>query len=107
MNSSIEKKILMEVSPSKEEHDIYESIVKKFIKRLKRNAKKLEFKCDFYVGGSFGKNTYLKNYFDVDIFCRFDMYYDDSKLSQYIELILIKSKFKYKLQKGSRDYYTV
>lgn len=84
-----------------------EKSVKKFISSLKRAAKRLNIKCSFIVGGSFGKGTYLKGKSDVDIFVSFDLDYDDSLLSLDLEKILIEAKIKYKKQKGSRDYFMV
>ncbi len=103
----IERRVIERIAPSKQEHEDYERIVLKFKRKLKRASNKLDLKCDFFIGGSFGKNTYLKDNFDVDIFCRFDLSYDDDKLSKYLEAILSKANLKYKIQKGSRDYFTV
>ncbi|MCA9496874.1 MAG: nucleotidyltransferase domain-containing protein [Nanoarchaeota archaeon] len=107
MDTKLKSTILSRIKASTIEHKKFEEIVNKFIKKLKRSAKKNAFKCNFFVGGSFGKNTYIKGQFDVDLFCRFDLDYEDSKLSPYLEKILIDAKLKYKVQKGSRDYFSV
>ena len=69
----IKSKILSEIKPSAYEHEEFEKVVMKFKRKLKRASNKLGLKSDFFVGGSFGKGTYLKGTFDVDIFCRFDL----------------------------------
>lgn len=100
------KQLLEEITPNLEESELIEKYVKKLVRKLKKNAKINQIKCEFFIGGSFGKGTYLKGNFDVDIFCRFDMSYDDEKLSTFLEKIIHDSKLKYKLQKGSRDYFS-
>ena len=60
------------------------------------------------MGGSFGKNTYLLENFDVDIFCRFNpTKYEDKELSKNLKKIIDNLKLKYRIEKGSRDYYKV
>jgi len=107
----MEKQILLDVlkkiKPTKEEQLALEGAVSRFITRLRRSSKRLKINCDFFVGGSFGKDTYLKGSSDVDIFCRFDLKYKDNTLSSLLETILIEAKLKYKKQKGSRDYYSL
>ena len=107
MNIKLKSTILKKIKASSSEHKKFQETVNKFVRKLKRSAKKNNFKCNFFVGGSFGKNTYIKGQFDVDLFCRFNLDYEDSKLSSYLEKILIDSKLKYKVQKGSRDYFSV
>lgn len=107
MDKLLRTKILNQIKPGFDEHKDMEKSVKRFISRLKRSAKKLDIDCSFFIGGSFGKFTYLKGKSDVDIFVRFDLSYLDNSLSELLEKILIESKFKYKKQKGSRDYFSI
>lgn len=107
MDKKLREKILSKIKPTLLEHELMEKSVKSFVSRLRRAAKKLEITCSFFVGGSFGKGTYLKEKSDVDIFARFDLIYDDNKLSSYLENILSEAKYKYKKQKGSRDYFSI
>lgn len=106
MDDKLRKKVLDIIKPSDEEHSEFEKVANKLANKIKRAAKKLQIKCEPFIGGSFGKGTYLKGSSDVDIFCRFDLDYDDSKLSTYLEAILNEAKIKYKKQKGSRDYFS-
>lgn len=107
MDAMLKHKILDRIKPTLEEHESLEKTVKKFCRKLKKSAKNLEISCDFFVGGSFGKGTYLKGTFDVDVFCRFDLKYSTDKLSNFLEAILNNAKLKSKKQKGSRDYFSV
>lgn len=106
MKASEKKKILERISPNKKEDESMKKCVGDFLKVLESSSKKLGFKCDLYVGGSFGKGTYLKGNFDVDIFCRFSLDYEDESLSSNLEKILDNSKIKFVRQKGSRDYFS-
>jgi len=106
MDESIKNKVLSLIKPTESEHQDFEKVVLKLVRKIKKSAKKLDLKCDPVIGGSFGKGTYLKGSSDVDIFCRFDPSYEDSKLSSFLEIILVDAKVKYKKQKGSRDYFS-
>lgn len=107
MDTSLRNKILKHIKPSKQEHEKREKVVEKIIKVLEKSAKDLNYQCSFFIGGSFGKNTYLRTSSDVDIFARFSQKYDDDKISIYLNKILTHSKFDFKKQKGSRDYYSL
>lgn len=106
MDIKLKKDILKEIEPTKNEDKNFKKIVDDFLSLLEDSARKLNLKVDFLVGGSFGKGTYLKGTFDVDIFTRFDLKYEDSKLSSYTKEILEKARIDFKKQKGSRDYYS-
>jgi len=106
MNESLKKKVLELIKPTEVEHEEFSVIAKKLLGKIKRAAKKLDIVCNPYIGGSFGKGTYLKGSSDVDIFMRFDKSYDDSKLAVFLMEILDLAKIKYKKQKGSRDYFS-
>jgi tRNA nucleotidyltransferase (CCA-adding enzyme) len=106
LNSSLKKSILSIVKPTEAEHIEFVKVAEKLVRKIKKTAKELDIKCSPYIGGSFGKITYLKGSSDVDVFMRFDKSYNDSDLSKFLEKILIDSKIKYKKQKGSRDYFS-
>ena len=89
MDRELRKKILDGIKPTSEEHEELEKVVKRFRIKLKRASNRLDIKCDFFTGGSFGKGTYLRGSSDVDIFCRFDQVYHDVQLSKYLEKILV------------------
>ncbi len=107
MNKKLREEVLKKIKPNKTEQEILENIVQRFITRIRRASKRLKYNCDFFIGGSFGKNTYLKTSSDVDLFCRFSQEYEDDKLSEYLSNILTEAKFDFKKQKGSRDYFSL
>lgn len=107
LNNSLRLEILDEIKLTSLEKENLDALVKRFITRLRRSAKRLKITCSFFIGGSFGKGTFLKSSSDIDLFIRFNPEYDDSLLSSYLEKILIESKLKYKKQKGSRDYFSL
>jgi len=107
MNKILKEKILSRIKPSLNEHNFLQKKVDEFIFKLENSANLLNIKCNFFIGGSFGKGTYLKGNFDVDIFARFDTSYTDDVLSELLENILKNSRISFKKQKGSRDYFSV
>jgi tRNA nucleotidyltransferase (CCA-adding enzyme) len=107
MNADLRDKILHNIKFSVEEEENLKRAVSRFIRKLNRAKKKLNYDCDFFIGGSFGKGTYLKGNFDVDIFCMYNQNYEDEKLSENLSNILDEANLKYKKQKGSRDYYSL
>ena len=103
---SLKKKILREIKPSRDEDLKFKNTVNEFLRKLELSSKELGIKSSFMVGGSFGKGTYLKNSFDVDVFCRFSLDYDDYNLSNLTKKILDSAGIMYFKQKGSRDYFS-
>lgn len=106
MDVILREKILNKIKPSFEEDVLRRKLVDEFILTLEDSSQKLGLKCDFLIGGSFGKGTYLKGASDVDVFVSFDLKYDDSKLSSYLQKILDLTNIEYVKQKGSRDYFS-
>jgi len=104
MKSDLRKKILNGIKPNSKEHKKRLDLVNDFLLRLKDNSKDID--VEFYVAGSFGKNTYLKNSSDVDVFARFSIDYKDEDLSFMLSNILEDANINFKKQKGSRDYYS-
>ncbi len=91
----IKKKIVPDEDISKE--------IKKKLDKINLLLKKIKAKA--VLGGSFAKNTYLKNDFDVDIFVKFDKKYADKDISNILEKA-IKSLKPEKVH-GSRDYFQI
>ena len=100
MNINLKNKILSVVKPTELKHEEFSKVADKLVRKIKKTAKMLDLNCSPYIGGSFGKGTYLKGSSDVDIFMRFDKSYNDSDLSKFFFFFLIESKIKYKKQKG-------
>ncbi len=105
IESKLRSVVLGRIKTDESEHAFITSCVESVIKNLTTCAEKLNIDCNFFVGGSFGKNTYLKNNSDVDVFARFSLSYDDDKLNVYLEKILELAGYDYKKLKGSRDYF--
>ncbi len=73
--------------------------------KIEESIKKLNYKADVVIGGSFAKGTFTKNP-DIDIFVRFDKTYKNEELSNHLERIL-KQDFKVTRLHGSRDYFQI
>ena len=106
MDVALKKKVLEMIKPTKLEEELFSDGVLKLKRKLKRAINSKGYKCEIFIGGSYGKGTYLKGKSDVDFFFRFDLNYKDSSLSNYLEDILNEAKLKFKKQKGSRDYFS-
>ena len=104
--NSVLDTVLKQVQPSKGDLEIIENAVKDFSTKLKSQIKKHKIKAEVFVGGSFAKKTVVKkDYYDVDVFLRFDKKYDDeiSKISNK----LLKNFKNVKKVHGSRDYFRI
>ena len=64
--------------------------------------KNIDAKC--VVGGSFAKDTFLRNDFDVDLFVVFNEKYRNKNISKIL-YNTIKNRFDIEVIKGSRDYF--
>lgn len=106
------KEVLEKVKPNEEELKSINDLLKDFISELEKNKKRLRINAQIFVGGSFAKKTLIKkDYYDIDIFVRFDKKYSKENLSNFVEKIIGKSS-KNKGNKcekvhGSRDYFRV
>ena len=83
---------------------------KKITYLIENELKNSKISAEVFVGGSFAKETLVKEeFFDIDIFVRFDWRYED--ISRLLTNILgkIKKKTKLKIEKlhGSRDYFRI
>ncbi len=102
--------VLSRLSFSPSEQRKLKKDVDLFISKLRPCLKK--FKADIFVGGSYAKDTQIKQphkKVDVDIFVRFplpDYAFKSAQLSDLLEKTLLK-KFKLSRLHGSRDYFRV
>ena len=82
----------------------------KMIRLLQQELKKEKIAAEVFVGGSYAKGTFVRgDFYDIDIFIRFDWRYED--LSSILDKVLkkVSKKNKLKLEKihGSRDYFRI
>jgi len=106
--NSVLKEVLVKIKPSKKEIQNIEKHIKDFTRKLDSNAKKLKINAESFVGGSFAKGTAIKkNYYDADVFVRFDKKYKDNEISDLTEKILRKFTKNIKKIHGSRDYFSI
>ena len=103
--NSILTEVLEKIKTPKEDLEFIEVNLKEFLKEVRKRIKKNKINAELFVGGSFAKGTViLKDYYDVDIFIRFDKKHKEiSKLTQKI-LKGIKNVSKVH---GSRDYFRI
>lgn len=94
------KKVLAEIKPAEKPRE-----VKEFIHLLGGRLKKSKIKASVKVGGSFAKNTHLKNKYDIDIFVCFDLKYREKDISKILKKNL--EGLKPATIHGSRDYYQI
>jgi len=92
-------KILKEIVPSNKEEEKAKEIINEFKSKLEK------YLPEIIVGGSFGKDTWLKGDFDIDLFVLFEK--DDKNISNIVEEALKKEKLNYIRIHGSRDYFKV
>jgi len=97
----------MEYVPSEEERKKAYERIEKFIKILEKGLEEHGIKADVFLGGSFGKDTWLPGTSDVDIFVRFDLKYKGQNISNILEEVIKKCFEKYIKIKGSRYYFKV
>lgn len=77
-----------------------------FLKKLNSIIKSNNIFAKAVIGGSYAKNTFLKNDHDVDIFVKFNLKYKNEDISNLLENIL-RELGSSSLEKvhGSRDYF--
>ncbi|MFC1710952.1 nucleotidyltransferase domain-containing protein, partial [Nanoarchaeota archaeon] len=104
---SILQQVLEQVDPPKEELKLINDSVKKFSKDVEKRFKREKIKAEIFIGGSFAKNTVIKkDYYDVDIFLRFDPKYKEQDLSKLTKRVLKGMKGVTTIH-GSRDYFRI
>lgn len=94
------QEILKDIKPTEKPKE-----VEKTIKKINHELKQKRISAKAVVGGSFAKNTHLKNKYDIDIFVMFSLKYNNKDISKLLEQVL--KKFKPKKVHGSRDYYQI
>ena len=85
--TNILNKVLAEVKLSKENHEKILSIVHEIIEKIYEELSSRSYiksRNDLFIGGSFSRNTVLKDDFDIDIFIRFAPQYDIKELSNVV-----------------------
>ena len=101
------KQVLEKVEPPKKELDIIKNSLREFLKKFEKRIKVLKIDTEVFVGGSVAKNTLIKkDYYDVDVFARFNKKYKDNEISGLTKNIL-KNVKGVSVIHGSRDYYRV
>jgi tRNA nucleotidyltransferase (CCA-adding enzyme) len=88
------KEVLSEIKPKKKDKEVYN-----FVNKLRKKVGK---QGDVIIGGSFAKDTHLKDNYDVDIFVRFNK---KNNLSERLEGFL--KDWDYERIHGSRDYFKI
>ena len=105
--NSVLAEVLEKVEISKEELKIIKNSLEDFIKKFEAKLKVLKINAEVFVGGSFAKNTVIKkDYYDVDVFVRFDKKYGDEEISKLTGKIL-KGFVNVSVIHGSRDYFRI
>mgnify|MGYP001586999742 CR=1 FL=1 len=110
--NTILKEVLEKVKPREEELNGINLPLKNFVGEFEKNRKKLKIDAQIFVGGSFAKKTLIKkDYYDIDIFIRFDKKHNKENLSNLLEKIIkgVSKNSIGKIEKihGSRDYFRV
>jgi tRNA nucleotidyltransferase (CCA-adding enzyme) len=105
--NSILKEVVKKIEPSEKELKFIDKSLDTFLDKLKKNVKKSRLNLDVFVGGSFAKGTMIKrNFYDIDIFVRFDKKYKNEELSRLTKKLL-KGIGKFTIIHGSRDYFRI
>ena len=103
--NSILREVLEKVEPPKEELKIIENSLKEFLEKFEKKLKELKVDAEIFVGGSFAKNTVIKkDYYDIDIFIRFNKKYEDDEISKLTNNVL-RGFVNVSIVHGSRDYF--
>jgi len=105
--NSVLKEVLERVEPAKEDIKLIENSLKDFLERFQRKLKSLRIDAEIFVGGSFAKNTVIKkDYYDLDVFIRFEKKHDNREISNLLAKALKGFKNLTKIH-GSRDYFRI
>jgi len=105
--NSILKEVLKKIEPPKEDLKFIGACIKETLGKIKKNISKDKIKAEVFIGGSFAKDTLIKkDYYDIDVFVRFDKKYKEGELSNLLEKSLAGIKNVSKIH-GSRDYFRI
>jgi len=105
--NSVLAEVLGKIVPEKEEIFEIERKLKEFLSDFRKKIKKKKIDAEVFVGGSFAKNTIIKKeYYDIDVFLRFDKKYANKDISGITKKILSRTKKVQEIH-GSRNYFRV
>lgn len=82
----------------------------RIVELIRNGLKKSRIEAEVFVGGSFAKGTLVKgDFYDIDIFVRFDWRYEDLSaiLGKVLAEVTKKNKLKLEKLHGSRDYFRI
>jgi tRNA nucleotidyltransferase (CCA-adding enzyme) len=100
-------KVLKDIVPTEAEQKKVESVINFAEQSLLEEIRRQKINAEVMVGGSIGKNTWLRNKHDIDIFVRFDLDYEDSEIGALLGNVVKKVFKKFEIAHGTRDYYRV
>lgn len=100
--NSILMQVLEKVAPPRKDLELIENSLKDFLSKFKK-----KINAEIFVGGSFAKKTVIKkNYYDLDVFVRFDKKCDDEEMFMKVKKAL--SGFSnVEIIHGSREYFRI
>lgn len=106
------KKILsgLKLELEKDEMGYLKNEAKRIVSLLNEGLRKSKVEAEVFVGGSFAKGTLIKGeFYDVDIFVRFNWKYEDLSeiLNEVLKKLAKKNKLKVERLHGSRDYFRI
>ena len=105
--NSVLQETLKKIEPPKEDLNIIKNSLRDFLEKVEKKIKKLEINCEVFVGGSFAKGTMIKkDYYDADVFFRFDKKYKEKEISLLTKRIL-EEFVNVSIVHGSRDYFKI
>jgi tRNA nucleotidyltransferase (CCA-adding enzyme) len=97
--------VLMDLKPTAKKEQYLTRVIEEFLQRVNDALKKKKIDAHAIIGGSFAKQTWLVDEFDVDIFVKFAPTYEDGTLSDLLASA-IKALKPVRVH-GSRDYFQV
>jgi tRNA nucleotidyltransferase (CCA-adding enzyme) len=102
---NILKEVLENINPPKEIVLEFDKSLKSFLEEIKKRIKKSKLNMKVFVGGSFAKKTLIKkDFYDADVFFRFDKKHNGD-ISELTKKLLKGLKFT--VVHGSRDYFQI
>jgi tRNA nucleotidyltransferase (CCA-adding enzyme) len=104
--NNILKEVLLKVNPPKEDIISIDKFLNNFIPELEKKLKAIKITAQVFVGGSYAKRTMIKKgQYDIDVFIRFDEKYRGKDISKLAEKAIKKTKRKFSVIHGSRNYF--
>jgi tRNA CCA-adding enzyme len=103
---NILKEVLLKVNPPREDIASIDRFLKGFVPELEKKLKGMRIDAQVFVGGSYAKGTMIKKgRYDIDVFIRFDEKYRGKDISKLAKNAIEKTKRKFSVIHGSRDYF--